>query len=106
MSRSSKIFTDNLKRLRDEHEYTVEKVAESLGCAKSMVSRYENGKAFPTPEMIDKFADLYRTSIAALFSPKGAAITAAHLGANEQNFLDAANVHLKAGDWELRKVKK
>lgn len=105
MSRSWNILAENLKRLRESHQYPIEKVAEAVDCTKGMVSRYENGKAFPAPHTIDKFADLYRMSIAALFSPKGAVDKAADLMANEQTYLDAANARLKSGEWELRKVK-
>jgi transcriptional regulator with XRE-family HTH domain len=48
-----------LRRLRDEAGLTIERVAESLECSESKVSRIENGQVGASPRDVRDMAELY-----------------------------------------------
>lgn len=105
----SNLFSKNMRKLRESHGYTLEQLGNLVGVTLTTCSRWEtDGKnfRFPNPEYIDRIARVYKIHIYELFMPGGASVRAAELMATEQNFLDAANRHLTAGDWRLVKVKK
>ncbi|APC46455.1 helix-turn-helix domain-containing protein [Aeribacillus pallidus] len=56
------ILAKRLKYLRDKHNYSQKKVAESLGISNVQLSRYETGDRKPDPEMIAAFAEFYNVS--------------------------------------------
>lgn len=105
-SRTSRIFVRNISRLRESHQYTVSQVAEFLNVGAATVSKYENGLQWPKAQTIDRFADLYKMSVADLFTPEGAAAKAFSLAATEDNLREAINIKMRAGEYELRRVKK
>lgn len=53
------ILGKRLKYLREKHNYSQKKVADSLGISNVQLSRYESGDRNPEPELIAKFADYY-----------------------------------------------
>lgn len=52
-----------LKELRKKHGYTQERVANYLHCNQKTYSRYERGDHEMTPDILDKIATLYDTSV-------------------------------------------
>ena len=59
-------FRDKLKRLRQEHNYTQEQLAEKVGISKSSVLYYEHSKKIPSPDIVAKFSEIFQTSIDSL----------------------------------------
>lgn len=49
-------FGDTLKMLRKNKNLTQAQLGEKLGVAKSVVSYYENGERYPSPEVLIKIA--------------------------------------------------
>lgn len=105
-SRTKSILTDNLKRLREVHEYTLDDVAAAIGMSEPSVSKYENGIVEPSLQTIDKICDLYQIAIADLFTPKGAADKAFSLKATEDHLLEAMNRKLYPAGIKFVRVKK
>lgn len=54
---------NNLKVLRKNRGLSQLKVAMDLNITQETISAYETEKAFPSPEMLIKIADYYKTSI-------------------------------------------
>src|SRR6266536_3182683 len=48
-----------LRRLREEADYTLERVAETLECSDSKISRIENGQVGATPRDVRDMLELY-----------------------------------------------
>ena len=51
------------KQLRKEHNLTQEELAEKLNVKNSVISKYEKGRARPSPEVLKKMSALFGTSI-------------------------------------------
>ena len=50
-------FSDNLKRLRKEINFTQEELAKALNVTKSRINMYERGEREPNFEMLESIAD-------------------------------------------------
>jgi len=105
-SRSAFIFMNNVRRLREIHDYRLSEVAEFMNTSESTVSRLETGIVWPKAWMLDKLADLYKISIADLFTPAGAGEKAFSLAATKQHAIDAVNRYIAAGELRLVEKKK
>ena len=57
------IFSERIKSLRVEHEYSMRYVAQKCGISKSSVHLYELGERKPKREVLEAFADLYNCDI-------------------------------------------
>jgi HTH-type transcriptional regulator, competence development regulator len=51
-----------LKFLREKHNFSQKRVADSIGISNTQLSRYESGDRNPDPELISKFADYYEVT--------------------------------------------
>lgn len=56
-------LAQNLRFFRKNKGYSQETVARLMNIDRSQISRYENGQDLPSIDLLDKFADLYHTSI-------------------------------------------
>lgn len=56
-------FSDNLKKLRKEHNFTQKDVALKIYVSRSLIAKYENGTVFPTEENLAKLAQLFNVNI-------------------------------------------
>lgn len=52
-----------IKDLREDNDYTQQKIADYLSCAQNSYSHYESGERRIPLELLCKLADLYNTSI-------------------------------------------
>lgn len=57
------IFSERIKSLRLEHEYSLRYVASQCGISKSAIGFYESGQRKPKIEVLEAFADLYNCDI-------------------------------------------
>lgn len=57
------MLADKLSNLRKSHGLTQEELASELFISRSMIAKYETGKAYPTNEMLQKIADYFEISI-------------------------------------------
>ncbi len=57
------IIGKELKRLRTEHAYTQEQMAEQLGCTVSFVSNVENNRAKLSLRVLTYYAKLFHVSV-------------------------------------------
>ena len=55
-------FGNTLKRLRTEHGYTQQQIADRLGVTKSVVSYYELQERYPSPDILIKLASIFHVS--------------------------------------------
>lgn len=77
-------FGDRLRDLRIEKGLTQKELASLIGCQNSIISFYENGDRFPTPEVIIKLAAVFRVSTDYLLGvERGTYIDASGLDAKE-----------------------
>ena len=53
----------NLKRLRKEHQYTQEKVAEKINVSRQSIAKWENGECTPDIDSLIKLSKLYNVSL-------------------------------------------
>ena len=54
---------EELKRLRTEHSYTQEQVAEDLGCTISFISNIENNRAKLNLRVLTYYAELFHVTV-------------------------------------------
>ena len=59
----NEILFKNLKSLRKSHKLTQEDVAELIGKDRSLIAKYESGKAVPPLNILKSFARLYNVSV-------------------------------------------
>ncbi len=59
-------FSNNIKKLRLDHNLTQNELALKLGVSKSTISMYENGNRTPDFEMLESIADFFNVSIDSL----------------------------------------
>lgn len=57
------MLADKLSNLRKSHGLTQEELASELFISRSMIAKYETGKAYPTNEILQKIADYFEISI-------------------------------------------
>jgi transcriptional regulator with XRE-family HTH domain len=65
------VFTQNLKRFRDDRGLTQAGLAELLGVSEQTVWYYEAGKHWPKPDMVASIARELRIRPWQLFAAKG-----------------------------------
>lgn len=53
----------NLKRLRNQHQYTQEMLAEELGVSRQVIAKWERGESTPELSFCVKLADLYDVTL-------------------------------------------
>ena len=53
------MLSDKLSNLRKKHGLTQEELALELFISRSMIAKYETGKAYPTNEILQKIADYF-----------------------------------------------
>ena len=63
-------FCKNLKRAREEKQYTQQYVADVICTSRSNITKYENGQLEPNIETIGQLAELYDVSTDWLFGIK------------------------------------
>ncbi|MGN0906802.1 MAG: helix-turn-helix domain-containing protein [Bullifex sp.] len=61
---------NTLARLRKEHGYTQESLAEALGVSRQAVSKWESGQSFPETEKLLKLSGLYGCTLDELLTGK------------------------------------
>lgn len=61
------IFSERLKSLREQSDYTQKDIAEMLGLTQSSYSKYEYGTREPNLENIEKLSEIFNVSIDFLF---------------------------------------
>ena len=66
----AKVFSENLRRLRQDNKFTQEAVAEKLGVSPQAVSRWECGSTMPDVLLLPEIARLYCVTVDDLFHPK------------------------------------
>ncbi len=57
------MFAEKLSSLRKSRGMTQEKLALELFVSRSMIAKYETGKAYPTNEILQKIADYFEISV-------------------------------------------
>lgn len=57
------MISTNLKRLRKNHQYTQEDVAEKINVSRQSVAKWENGESTPDIDSCVKLAKLYNVKI-------------------------------------------
>ena len=58
----------NLKRLRQQHQYTQEQLAEQLGVSRQVIAKWEKGESTPDLPFCMKLAELYDVTLDNLVS--------------------------------------
>lgn len=64
------MFSDNLKRLRQEKNLTQQKLADLLGISRSAIGMYENGERQPDFETSELIADFFNVRLDDLISSR------------------------------------
>ena len=62
----NELLFKNLKSLRKSHKLTQEDVAGLIGKDRSLIAKYESGKAVPPLNILKSFAKLYNVSVDSL----------------------------------------
>ena len=62
-SEVNKVFADKLSNLRKTRGLTQEELASELFISRSMIAKYETGKAYPTNEILQRIACYFEISI-------------------------------------------
>ena len=57
------MYTNNLKRLRNEKEYTQQYVADKLGCKRTTYNNWERGVVMIPISVVDKLSLFYKVSM-------------------------------------------
>lgn len=53
---------DRLRKIREDHNYTQEQLAELLDIGQTQIWRYENGKSAPNSDILLKIASFFNVS--------------------------------------------
>ncbi|GKV56621.1 AbrB family transcriptional regulator [Sporosarcina sp. NCCP-2222] len=53
----------NLKRLRQQHQYTQEELAEELGVSRQVIAKWERGESTPDLQFCVRLAELYDVTL-------------------------------------------
>lgn len=56
-------LAENLRRLRDDYNYTQTQIAEKLNISRQAYSNYETGKRIPDIDMLIRIADIYQITL-------------------------------------------
>jgi len=54
---------ERIKKLRKEHNFSQVKLADKIGISKSQINRYENKGIQPQADILNKFAEVLKTSV-------------------------------------------
>lgn len=57
------MINKNLKRLRNQHQYTQEMLAEELGVSRQVIAKWERGDSTPELHFCMMLADLYNVTL-------------------------------------------
>ena len=57
------MLADKLSNLRKSRGLTQEELALEIFVSRSMIAKYETGKAYPTNEILQKIADYFDVSV-------------------------------------------
>ncbi len=68
---NNELLFKNLKSLRKSHKLTQEDVAELIGKDRSLIAKYESGKAVPPLNILKSFAKMYNVSVDVLCGEYG-----------------------------------
>ena len=58
---------NNIKKFRIEKNITQKELADKVGITQQMMSNYENGYSIPSIKLARKIADIFESSIDAIF---------------------------------------
>lgn len=58
----------NLRRLRNDHNYTQTQIGEKLNISRQAYSNYETGKRIPDIDMLIRIADIYQVTLEQLIT--------------------------------------
>ena len=56
-------LSDNLKKIRKEHNLSQEQLAESLGVSRQAVSKWESGGAYPEMDKVLQICKMFNVNI-------------------------------------------
>lgn len=56
-------FSDKVKQLRTEKDWSQEDLAEKVGVSQKQISAYENGVSFPSQEILIKITEIFDVSL-------------------------------------------
>lgn len=56
-------LAENLRKLRDDYNYTQTQIAEKLNISRQAYSNYETGKRIPDIDMLIRIADIYQITL-------------------------------------------
>ena len=56
-------FSQKLKRLRQEKNWSQEKLAQQIGVKRLTINKYENGQTKPSAETLQKISEVFGVSI-------------------------------------------
>ena len=62
------MFSDNIKKLREEAGLTQDEFAEKIFVTRTAVSKWENGKSYPSIDSLKVISDLFGISIDSLMT--------------------------------------
>ena len=74
MDETSRLFSMNLKRIREERGLTQDDLAALISTTRKSIGSYERGETFPYPQVIAKIAKALDVEIASLFLKEGATL--------------------------------
>lgn len=67
---AKRLFGENLKKLRKSAELSQEQLAEKVGVSTKHIGALETGVSFVSSDLLEKFAELFNTSISTFFMEK------------------------------------
>lgn len=56
-------LTENLRRLRTDHDYTQTQIGDKLNISRQAYSNYETGKRIPDLDILIRIADIYHVTL-------------------------------------------
>lgn len=65
---NNSVLSSNMKTLRKKHSLTQSQLAELIGKDRSLVAKYEKGKAVPPIDILQQLAKLYNITVDTLCS--------------------------------------
>ncbi len=61
-------LAENLRKLRDDYDYTQTQIGDMLNISRQAYSNYENGKRIPDIDLLIRIADLYQVTLEQLLT--------------------------------------
>ncbi len=96
-------FSEKLKRFRQKMDLNQKQFAQALGIPYQMISRYENDKASPSIDTVQKIADSLNISISELLGEKTPEIHEPDVSQEEFMKLQSELIEVLQENRELRK---